>query len=228
MKVTSTLRFLLAPAFAISLFATSCAENPADNVPSAEILESESEAADPTEAAAPEETAAPSAEARTYHFTDESTIGFIGSKVTGSHVGGFKVFSGSFVVEGDAPGNGPHRIEIDMESTWSDDDRLTGHLKNEDFFDVPHHPTSVFSLDTVTPAEGDDAYTLTGDLTLRGATKRISFPATIKAGEGDRIHLDAEFSINRKDFGIVYAGRADDLIRDEVVIQLAMVAAPAE
>lgn len=224
MKITSTLRTLLAPTLAAALFASSCAENPADNVPSAEILETEAGAA---EAAESTEPPAPSAEARTYHFTEDSKIEFVGSKVTGSHDGGFTSFSGSFVVEGDAPGNGPHRIEIDMDSTWSDDDRLTGHLKNDDFFDVENHPTSLFELDTVAPAEGDDAYTLTGDLTLRGVTKRISFPATIKAGEGDAIHLDAEFSINRKDFGIVYAGRADDLIRDEVVIKLAMVAAPS-
>ena len=49
--------------------------------------------------------------------------------------------------------------------------------------------------------------------------KSISFPATIKAA-ADSVAVDAEFAINRKDFGIVYKGKADDLIRDEVVIKL--------
>lgn len=40
------------------------------------------------------------------------------------------------------------------------------------------------------------------------------------------VTLDSEFAIMRRDFDIVYDGKADDLIRDEVVIKLAMVAAP--
>jgi hypothetical protein len=34
------------------------------------------------------------------------------------------------------------------------------------------------------------------------------------------VTVKSEFAINRKDFGIVYAGKADDLIRDDVVIHL--------
>jgi hypothetical protein len=34
------------------------------------------------------------------------------------------------------------------------------------------------------------------------------------------VTVDSEFAINRKDFGIVYAGKADDLVRDDVVIKL--------
>ena len=40
------------------------------------------------------------------------------------------------------------------------------------------------------------------------------------------VNIKAEFDINRKDFGIVYAGKADDLIRDEVVIRLDLTAKP--
>ena len=61
---------------------------------------------------------------------------------------------------------------------------------------------------------------MTGDLTIRGTKKSISFPAKI-ALDGS-FSLNAEFSINRKDFGIVYDGKADDLIRDGVVLKLAL------
>ena len=47
----------------------------------------------------------------------------------------------------------------------------------------------------------------------------IAFPATIKV-DAAAATLDSEFFINRREFGIVYAGRANDLIRDEVVIKL--------
>jgi polyisoprenoid-binding protein YceI len=66
---------------------------------------------------------------------------------------------------------------------------------------------------------GGATHTVTGDLELRGVKKSITYPATIKV-TGDAVSLDSEFAINRKDFRITYAGRADDLIRDEVVLRL--------
>lgn len=210
------------------LFLSNCAEDPSESVPSAEVTPSAEEASAPETPEAPEPTPAETAaEAVTYTFTEESKIGFVGSKVTGSHEGGFEKFSGSFVVEGDKPGQGPHTIEIDMTSTWSDAEKLTGHLKSPDFFDVEKFPTSTFALNSVEPGEGENQYTLSGDLTLHGVTKKISFPATVVKKDDGSITLDAEFSINRKDFEITYPGKPDDLIRDGVVIKLAMVAKAA-
>ena len=54
---------------------------------------------------------------------------------------------------------------------------------------------------------------------MRGVKKSVKFPATITITPAD-VAVKAEFAINRKDFGIVYAGKADDLIRDDVVIKL--------
>ena len=64
-----------------------------------------------------------------------------------------------------------------------------------------------------------DGYSVTGTLDLHGVTKNISFPATIEVSD-DGVRAQAEFVIKRFDFGIVYPGKADDLIRDEVVIRL--------
>lgn len=218
MKTTSISFALIA---STGLLLSSCAKNPADDVPKAEV----SETVEGKEAA-PAETATTDGEVATYTFTDASKIGFVGSKITGSHDGGFETFSGSFNVAGDQPGEGPHTIEIDLNSIWSDSDKLTGHLKSPDFFDVAQFPTAKFVVETATAAEAADAYKLDGTLTLHGVTKAISFPATIKKSDDGHITLDSEFAINRKDFGIVYAGKPDDLIREEVVIKLAMVAAP--
>ena len=54
---------------------------------------------------------------------------------------------------------------------------------------------------------------------MRGQKKSITFPAVITVNPNE-VGVDTEFAINRKDFGIVYAGKADDLIRDDVVIRL--------
>jgi len=159
-----------------------------------------------------------------YVIRSESKISFIGSKVTGSHDGGFHRFSGTFRVD-DGRIQVPAEIQIDMDSTWSDNDRLTGHLKNADFFDVPNHPISTFVVTAVEAAAGNGPQTVTGNLTLRGVTKSISFPATVRV-ENETVMVQAEFAINRKDYNVNYAGRADDLIRDNVVIKLDLTATP--
>ena len=191
-------------------------ENPAKDLPRAQ------DANEPTTPAIQAETDA----AITYSFGEESTIGFTGSKVTGSHDGGFKAFEGSFVLDGGQLVGENNQIVIKMDSLWSDNDRLTGHLLGEDFFEVETYPEASFKVTAATQGPDKATYTLTGNFTLHGVTKTIMFPATITQ-EGDNYRLVSEFVINRTDYGIVYPGRADDLIRDEVVIRLNMVAAPA-
>jgi polyisoprenoid-binding protein YceI len=92
-------------------------------------------------------------------------------------------------------------------------------LKSPDFFDVARVPTATFRS-TEIRAEGE-GHTITGDLTLHGVTKRISFPATLAVTDA-QISANAEFSINRQDFGIAYPGMPDDLIRDLVVVKLSL------
>ena len=60
---------------------------------------------------------------------------------------------------------------------------------------------------------------VTGELDMRGVKKEITFPATITLTP-ENVAVKSEFSVNRKNFGIAYAGKADDLIRDDVLIQL--------
>ncbi len=151
---------------------------------------------------------------------NNSEVGFIGSKVTGSHDGGFRELSGAAVLSEDGGSLAHLEATIDMTSTWSDNERLTGHLKTDDFFDVPNHPTSRFVSTKIEPESGPDAtHSITGDFTLRGVTKSITFPATVNVSD-EVVTLASEFSINRMDFGVAYKGKADDLIREGVVIKL--------
>lgn len=149
---------------------------------------------------------------------ENSKVEFVASKVTRSHNGSFKQFSGQIDL---TPNNIPESrvtIDINTSSVMADDDQLTGHLKTPDFFDVAKFPKATFVSTKIEPAGGDN-YNITGNFELHGIKKSITFPATIKVTP-DNVTVNAEFSINRKDFGIVYAGKADDLIRDGVVIKL--------
>lgn len=152
---------------------------------------------------------------------DNSKIGFHASKVTGSHEGSFKQFSGKIDL---APNNNIPQssvsIDIDSASVEADDPKLTAHLKTPDFFDVAKFPKATFASTKIEPVSGQ-AFNITGNLDLHGVKKSITFPAQIQA-TADAVSVNAEFAINRKDFGIVYTGKSDDLIRDEVVMKLAL------
>ena len=106
------------------------------------------------------------------------------------------------------------QIKIQMESLCPDSKRLTGHLKNSDFFDVPNFPTAEFVITSLSENGG-----LTGNLTMRGVTNSVTCPAEIDVSDGS-VALKAEFDIKRFDWGIAYKGKVDDLICDEVVILL--------
>jgi polyisoprenoid-binding protein YceI len=159
-----------------------------------------------------------SAQGQKYQITSQnSKIEFVGSKVTGSEHGSFGNFSGQIDYAG-TPENSRVNITINMDSVQTDSDGLAKHLKTADFFDVEKFPQATF-VSTAIKAGGDKgaSHTVTGNLTLHGVTKSISFPATI-AVTPDTASVDSSFSINRRDFGINYAGKANDLIRDDVVL----------
>jgi len=150
---------------------------------------------------------------------DNSKIEFVGSKVTGSHNGSFQKFSGTIDYAGQ-PEKSQVSVNIDMNSVETDTAKLTEHLKTADFFEVSKYPQATFqSTEIKAGGEKGATHTVTGNLQLHGVTKSITFPATINV-TGDAVTVDSTFAINRKDFGINYAGAADNLIRDDVVLTL--------
>jgi polyisoprenoid-binding protein YceI len=148
-----------------------------------------------------------------------SQIAFVGSKVTGSHNGSFGDFSGQVDYNG-TPEQSRVNINIKSDSITTDTPDLTKHLKTADFFDVAKYPEATFVSTAIKAGgEGGASHTVTGNLTLHGVTKSVTFPATINVTP-DVATVDSTFSINRKDFGINYAGAADNAIRDNVVMTL--------
>lgn len=153
--------------------------------------------------------------------TSRSSVKALGAKVTATHPIVFKDFSGSVALDGDSVAS--VAFDVQMATLEADSPRLTEHLKNEDFFDVPNHPTSTFrSTGIKTGAEGA-THSVTGDLTIRGTTQRVTFPATLAVSESE-VTANAEFTINRQDFKVVYPGRPDDLVQDNVVLTIELLA----
>lgn len=211
---------------ASAVFFAAC-EDPAANKPKAQTTNSAASTANTATGSSADTTANSTApklntKGTAYKiYQDNSQVEFVGSKVTGKHDGGFKSFSGTIDLVNKKPEESKVSVDIDTTSIYSDDDKLTGHLKSADFFEVEKYPKATFVSTKITPdpAKGAENYTVTGDFNLHGQKKSITFPAKITVNDSD-VLVESEFSINRKDFGIVYAGKTDDLIRDDVVIKL--------
>jgi len=157
---------------------------------------------------------------------EKSKIEWVGAKVTGDHKGTFEKFNGAIKVD-DAGKVTAIAFNADTTSVTSDNEKLTGHLKSPDFFDVAKYPVASFSSteikegSDVKPGEGQAAFThtVTGNMDLHGQKKSITFPARINT-EGDVVSASTEFNLNRFDFGIEYKGKPDDLIKKEVLLKI--------
>lgn len=174
----------------------------------------------------PVETA-PVTASGTYTAEPTSVIEWKGSKPTGSHTGTIALQSGTFTVDnGKVSGN----FVIDMNSITVTDLKedegkldLEAHLKGtgkeegaDHFFNVKTYPTGSFKL------TGFDGTNVTGDLTLKGKTKTISFPATLTITDSEVTLESQPFNINRVDYGVNYASKSvfgdlkDKFINDEI------------
>lgn len=154
----------------------------------------------------------------TFPLTGDNTkVEFTGTKKEGKHDGGFKKLSGTATVTGSDPTTAKIEVTIDTASLYSDNPKLTDHLKAPDFFDVKTHPTAKFVSTKV--EKSGDKYVVHGDLTMCGKTKPIHFPATISAS-GGAFKLDAEFKLDRTQFGMTYGkGKIDDQVTLKVKVK---------
>ncbi len=158
-----------------------------------------------------------------YRFSAaDSKLSFVGAKITRKHDGSFGAFTGNVQVQGGDPAKSIVVVDIDMSSVSVDVPKLTAHLKTADFFDVERFPRARFTSTAIRPGgENGATHTVTGNLELHGVTKAIAFPATLHLTP-DEVDADAEFAIDRKDFGIVYPGMPDDLVKDQVLVKLSV------
>lgn len=171
---------------------------------------------------------------------DASSVTFIGTKPTGQHTGVVNVSDGSSLTleNGNITGG---KFEMDLTSFQITDiegemaEKLAGHLKSDDFFDVAKYPTASFEITGVKPYQptaeeenGEDrataraTHTVSGNLTLKGVTKNIDFPAALKI-DGGMVKGAANFNIDRTQWNVVYGNDeslGDRFIRPEVNIQL--------
>ncbi len=204
-----------------------CAKDPSQAVPQAQV--NTPEPTSKTDTKKSKATPTKETQATEQSIALDGEISFIGSKVTGSNTGRFNSWIGTAMISAKGELNSlslvvqTKHVEANFEAPTKWSKKLEAHLRDDDFFASEKHPTATFQLDKVTPIDGANdgaTHTLGGRLTIRGTTKTINFPATISSVKP--FAARAEFSINRKDFGMMYDGKADNLIRDGVVMKITL------
>ncbi len=161
-----------------------------------------------------------------------SVIKWKGFKPGGGHHGTLSLKEGMLEMkEGVITGG---RFVIDMNSIVDEDldngnsKKLISHLKSADFFDVEKYPTGEFVITSVLPKQ-DTTYEITGNLTLKGNTKSISFPADVFVSDWSITASTQAFTIDRTQWGVNYGSKnifknlADSFINDEIEVQIRII-----
>lgn len=157
-----------------------------------------------------------------------SKVTWTGSKVTGSHTGDVALKSGALWVKDGKITGGNFVADLntindtDMQGEYKE--KLDGHLKAPDFFDVANFPEAKFEITSVSEGTEPGKVTISGNLTLRGVTKNITFPATVSEATETSVKASADFNVLREDWGITYTGQADNLISKEFNLKIELVA----
>jgi polyisoprenoid-binding protein YceI len=126
----------------------------------------------------------------------------------------------------DKPEASSLEVTIQAASIRSHNETRDNDLRSSNFLEVDKYPTITFKSTKIEPA-GQDRYTMTGDLTIKGNTRPVTLNV-VKYGEfndpmmGHRIGYSAEGRINRKDFGLTFNMMLDGkwVVSDEVQIMI--------
>ncbi|NQX40509.1 Polyisoprenoid-binding protein YceI [Pedobacter steynii] len=173
---------------------------------------------------------APVFKADTYKVdASKSSITWVGKKLTGSHNGTIDLQSGSLSFNGKKLAGG--NFVIDM-TTIKDADKsanLEKHLKADDFFGTDKFASSTFTIKKV--AGNGNTVNVTGDLTIKGITNSITFPATLAWNADGSVTASADkVSVDRTKYGIKYKSKSifpdvgDKMINDEFELAIKLVA----
>jgi len=163
----------------------------------------------------------------------ETKVKWHGKKVTGEHFGYVNIKDGNLMIaEGKLTGG---EFSVDMTSITNTDleneqynQKLVGHLKSDDFFAVEQHPAANFVITNV-KSKGSGNYEVTGEMTIRGITNQVTFPAAVTMN-GSKVTANAEIVLDRSKYNVKYNSGSffdnlgDKLIYDEFTLNVNLVA----
>lgn len=163
--------------------------------------------------------------------TDKSSIAWTGKKVTGQHNGSVNIKDGNLVIEDGIITGGAFTIDMNSITVLDLQDKgkanLEGHLKSDDFFGVEAYPVATLKIKD-SKSKGKGAYDFTADLTIKGITNTITFPAQVTFS-GSEVMANADIKVDRSLYNVRYgSGKffenlGDKTIYDEFELKVKLV-----
>ncbi|WP_350291167.1 YceI family protein [uncultured Croceitalea sp.] len=147
--------------------------------------------------------------------TDASTVTWKAYKVTGSHTGTIALKSGALEFDGDKLTGGEFVVDMttinttDLEGEYKG--KLDGHLNSDDFFATASNPTSALVFTEVT-ASGKNSYKVTGDLTIKGITKPVTFDVSVYGSKAT-----ATLKVDRTNYKVEYGSGIIGTAKDKLI-----------
>ena len=140
--------------------------------------------------------------------------------------GSFKEFDGHAHLDATDPTKSTAELTIKVDSVDTGQEQRDGHLRNNDFFDVPNYPDVTFKSTSVEKVD-DTTFRMTGDLTIKDTTKPVSvdfeFTGSAKDPFGNlRAGFDGKTTIKRSDWGLSYNAALETggvLVSDKIVLE---------
>ncbi|MFT7032512.1 MAG: polyisoprenoid-binding protein YceI [Cyclobacteriaceae bacterium] len=164
-----------------------------------------------------------------------SKLEWLAKKVTGQHNGVIDIKSGGLTFSGNKLTGGNFVINmktitvLDLEAGSNMNNKLTGHLNSPDFFNTTEFGEASFKVTSAKKAKSDGGnYSITGDLTIKGKSSSITFPAQVSK-DGDKVSATAKMIFDRSKFDIKYKSASffenlgDKLIYDDVEMTVSLV-----
>jgi polyisoprenoid-binding protein YceI len=159
---------------------------------------------------------------------ENSTLNWKGYKPTGTHNGTITLASGNIVLKNNKITGGNFVADMGTIIDSEGSAKLEGHLKSEDFFEIAVYPTSKFEITEI--ANKGEKIQVTGNMTIKGITKQLTFPASLKVHNDNMILTSDTFQINRADFNVKFKSKTffndlkDKFVNDEFDFQVTIIA----
>lgn len=159
---------------------------------------------------------------------DHSGVSFSIRHFVSNVRGRFKEFDGVIKYDKANPAASSVSFTVQAKSIDTDNGDRDNHLRSPDFFDAEKYPTLTFSSTSVKAVDAD-TLEVTGDLTIRGVTKKVTVPVevlgSVKTPRGEKAGFETAFKVDRKEYGITWNRALDTggaILGDDVKIEISI------
>jgi polyisoprenoid-binding protein YceI len=160
--------------------------------------------------------------------SDHSGVSFTIRHFVSNVPGRFKDFDGVIKYDAKNPAASSVNFTIQAASVDTANDDRDNHLRGTDFFDVEKFPTLTFSSTSVKAVDAD-TLEVTGEMTMKGVTKKVTVPVellgTAKTPRGEKAGFETAFKLDRKEYGIIWNRALDTggaLLGDDVKVTISV------